>query len=177
MTPKPGDGGFGDLIDKCVTQAELRFFVSGSPVSQGSKNPFAIRRKVAGQWVYTGRVVMVESGNRKRADGSKDALNQWRDTVKLAALNARNTAGWRILDEPVTVNYMFWLPAPQKPQFQLPATSFDQDKLARAVNDALTGVLWVNDSRICDSRVRKRYAVVDHPTGVEVCLVKEPELM
>jgi Holliday junction resolvase RusA-like endonuclease len=33
----------------------------------------------------------------------------------------------------------------------------DTLKLARAVEDALSGIVWVNDSRIVDERIRKRW--------------------
>lgn len=38
-------------------------------------------------------------------------------------------------------------------------------KLARAAEDALTGILWRDDAQICDEVIRKRYG---EPARVEI---------
>jgi Holliday junction resolvase RusA-like endonuclease len=44
----------------------------------------------------------------------------------------------------------------------------DRIKLARAVEDALTGIIWVDDSQCCDGPIIKRYPIPDEKIGVFV---------
>ena len=44
----------------------------------------------------------------------------------------------------------------------------DFDNMAKAVGDALNGVLWLDDALICDVVIRKMYADGGGSAGVEV---------
>jgi Holliday junction resolvase RusA-like endonuclease len=44
----------------------------------------------------------------------------------------------------------------------------DADKLLRAIGDALTGVVWVDDSQVCDAYVSKQWDDVGGGERVEV---------
>lgn len=64
-------------------------------------------------------------------------------------------------DGPVSVVMCFNLERPKsvtEKKRLLPWTKPDVDNLAKAVLDACNGILWEDDSRICDLMLRKRYA-------------------
>lgn len=127
------------------------FFVPGIPRPQGSKR-------------YLGHGKMVEAGSKH--------LAPWRADVRAAAEQALGDDGPGALwDQPVKVQLIFWLPRPKahfgsgrnankvKPSApRWPAGRPDLDKLARAVLDAITGVVIADDSTVVDLCLRKRYA-------------------
>lgn len=122
----------------------IKFFVAGTPAPQGSK------RHVGG-----GR--MIESSK---------TLKPWRDAVRRAAAEHAPEAP---LDEALRVSMDFYLPKPRRTKFgKHPAGKPDADKLARAVNDALTDSgLIADDSRIVALHARKHWAVDQEP-GVTI---------
>jgi Holliday junction resolvase RusA-like endonuclease len=88
----------------------------------------------------------------------------WRQTIALAAVNER-PEGFKLLDEAISVTAHFYFPKPKKPRSEYPIGPPDTDKLARAVGDALKGILWVDDSRIVSLEAHKFYG---DPARVEV---------
>lgn len=148
----------------------ITFTVRGLPAPQGSKRAF--RNK------HSGRIQQVESSKR---------VAPWRSDVRDAAMAAldnevlggRPNPGYA-LTGPVAVELAFRWPRPKghygtgrnagvlKPAAPVwPATLPDLDKLARAVLDALTGIVWVDDAQVVDLGLRKRYADGEGP-GVTV---------
>jgi crossover junction endodeoxyribonuclease RusA len=116
--------------------SELTIEVFGDPASQGSHS------------VIHGRIVQVNSAKHKR----------WRNAVAFAALDLV-TDGWKLLDEPLELSVIFYLPRPKTVQDrEYPAVMPDVDKLLRAVFDSLSGVVYVDDSRIITVSAQKRYA-------------------
>jgi crossover junction endodeoxyribonuclease RusA len=116
--------------------SELTIEVFGDPASQGSHS------------VIHGRIVQVNSAKHKR----------WRNAVAFAALDLI-TEGWELLDEPLELSVIFYLPRPKTVQDrEYPAVMPDVDKLLRAVFDSLSGVVYVDDSRIITVSAQKRYA-------------------
>jgi Holliday junction resolvase RusA-like endonuclease len=96
-------------------------------------------------------------------------LKGWRQLVAQEvsrALNGRAASSqWpagQLLDGPIRIVAAFYLPRPKslrgKPKAHL--TRPDVDKLARAVGDALIGVLWRDDSQVVQLKVTKEYAGV-----------------
>lgn len=75
-----------------------------------------------------------------------------------------------LLREPLYVQFVFTMPRP-KGHFgtgrnagrvkdsapEWPAVKPDVLKLARAAEDALTGIVWVDDALICEELIKKRY--------------------
>jgi len=116
---------------------ELTIDVSGEPASQGSHS------------VIHGRIVQVNSAKHKR----------WRNAVAFAALELV-TDGWELLDEPLELSVIFYLPRPKTATREFPAVMPDVDKLLRAVFDSLSGVIYVDDSRVVRVSAQKVYA--DH---------------
>jgi len=140
---------------------QLRFFVAGVPVAQGSMSAFTPRG-----WT---RPLITDQKNK--------TLKPWRKAIALEALSARNAAGWPVLNEPVELALTFYLPRPKKPMFAMPGCKPDVDKLVRGCADALTGVIYRDDSRVCKLTAAKRYADHLHFVGVEVCVTREPSLL
>jgi crossover junction endodeoxyribonuclease RusA len=114
---------------------ELTIDVSGEPASQGSHS------------VIHGRIVQVNSAKHKR----------WRNAVAFAALDLI-TDGWELLDEPLELSVIFYLPRPKTATREFPAVMPDVDKLLRAVFDSLSGVIYLDDSRIIRATAQKLYA-------------------
>lgn len=138
----------------------LSFFVPGLPVPQGSKRAFIVRPK----------------GGRPRpvlAESAKD-LKPWRAQVALAAKAAvdRNGGGW-FTKQPlfVRLKFLFLRPASLPKKKVHHVVRPDVDKLARAVLDALKGVVYGDDGQIGELHVRKAYtsgAICGPGVGVEV---------
>lgn len=135
--------------------SEIKFSVPGVAKPAGSKRGFAIRRGGS----YTGRVAVVDA-----CAGSKD----WKADVRAAALAAvEKIPGFKLLTGPVYVMFSFYLPRPKahtKPNGELRDRSPtwhtkrpDLLKLARGVEDALTGVVWADDSQIASESLYKLY--------------------
>lgn len=133
-------------------------YVDGIPAPQGSKR-------------HVGHGVLLESSK---------TLPAWRRHVKTTLAEAMDGPPF---DAPVLVSLTFLMPRPAahhrggrrgnvlRPDApKLPTTRPDLDKLIRAVLDAATGVVWVDDSRVVDISARKRYvdaAAVQQP-GVQI---------
>lgn len=142
----------------------ITFTVFGKAETAGSKRAFALRKK--GGEVVTrpgGAPVVVVT------DDNPDS-KAWKQEVGKAALLARAEQPGhlsRLLDGPLAVTFYFYRPRPKghyKGSGELskagkespyPTSKPDVLKLARAVEDALTGVLWRDDAQIVDERLRK----------------------
>ena len=115
--------------------SELTIEVSGEPASQGSHS------------VINGRIVQVNSGKHKR----------WRNAVAFAALDLVGP-DWELLEDPVELSVIFYLPRPKTATREFPAVMPDLDKLIRSVGDSLTGTVIRDDSRIIAIHAQKLYA-------------------
>lgn len=97
----------------------------------------------------------------------------WEQLVKE---QAQTVAADGVFIGPVVLTVTFRLPRPQSlPKRYLHHTKKpDLDKLVRATNDALTGVLYTDDSQIVDLHARKCYVAIGatpsaHITVEEAC--------
>lgn len=129
----------------------IDFFVPDKPAPGGSKKGFVNPK--------TGRVIIVEDNDDKN--------KTWRACVKHFAYHAYQGP---ILDEPLCVTFEFHRvrlkghfgtgrnagilkgSAPIRPHLRP-----DTVKLTRSSEDACTGIIWVDDSRIVDHILRKRW--------------------
>jgi crossover junction endodeoxyribonuclease RusA len=134
----------------------LSFFVHGKPQSAGSKRAF----------IRGGRAVVTDDNPRAKP---------WQARVEEAALKAVD--GNKPLEGPLAVTFAF---TERRPKAHLrvagdlnktgrrnpyPAKQPDALKLARAVEDALTGIVYFDDRQIVDEHLSKRYGDLD---GVQV---------
>lgn len=103
----------------------------------------------------------------------------WQNTV---AQTAASVWTGPLLDEPLILYVTFQIPRPAghfgkrglrpgAPEF--PAVRPDLLKLTRAVEDALTGVLWRDDALIVYEMLTKRYG---EPAKLTVCVDRPPDL-
>lgn len=136
---------------------EVIFFVEGIPQPQGSKRAFHNK---------SGRIVLVEQSRK---------VYPWRDKIRGEA-----TKHWELnapTSDPVHVALRFYFKRPKKhylthglrpnaPRWHV--TRPDADKLARAVLDALTGVIYGDDSQVAELTVSKEYN--DEKPGVLICV-------
>lgn len=128
---------------------ELEVFVPGKPAAQGSK------RHVGG-----GRMI----------EQSK-AVAPWRERVAYLAMQARGSAVPLEREFPVRLVLNFVMPRPTSaPKRSTPPAirQPDLDKCIRAVGDALTGVVWVDDAQVVAINACKRLANIDEGPGCHI---------
>lgn len=129
--------------------ATVAFFVPGKPQAQGSKTK--------GRW-----------GNIREANTE---LGPWRERIALAAYAAAD--GLRFdRGTPVALGLEFVLYRPTSTPKRRPTPPAvkapDGDKLERAVNDALTHVLWEDDAQVTTVLKHKRVAELGEMPGVHI---------
>lgn len=132
----------------------VRFFVPGVPIPKGSAKAFVV-----------GKRAVVTHDNAK--------TKPWQRSI---AAEARGVAPG-LLDGAVRVELWFSMPRPKshgKPGRKSWAaehvTRPDLDKLVRTVLDALTGIVWADDSQVVEVAARKCYAddSGERPAGVYI---------
>jgi crossover junction endodeoxyribonuclease RusA len=130
----------------------LSFFVPGTPAPGGSKNAFPFKRK-------DGKI-----GVRVADAGKKNKL--WRTVVSLYAKKAMHDQSKEIFSGPIVVTLSFSLKRSRKGKGR-PWPDYRPDvlKLARAVEDALTGIVWHDDAQIVAEIISKSF---DEPSGVRI---------
>lgn len=130
---------------------EIRIFVPGLPQPGGSKRAFYIKK--------LGRAIITDANSKAKP---------WKTAVSFVAADRYRGEPTR---EAISVDFTFYLPRPKShygsgknarsikasaPEF--PCGKPDTTKLIRSTEDALTGILWVDDSQIVDQFGRKRYS-------------------
>jgi crossover junction endodeoxyribonuclease RusA len=123
----------------------IKFSVDGIPISQGSM-------KHIGQ----GRMIHAKAVE----------LATWRALVAHGA----KQAGCKPIASPISITMHFRLKRPKTVKREHPTVPPDLDKLARGVNDALTGQAYEDDSQIISLFATKRYS--DTP-GVDIQISDE----
>ncbi len=144
----------GDQVPVDATRS-LKMVVRGTPVPQGSKRAFVNKR--------TSKAVVVESAGARhrtyRGDIREEAESRW---------------PWDPTDQPMVIRIVFRFRRPQS-HFRTGKNAHllrdsapfrhtqrpDADKLLRSVLDALTGVVFVDDSQVISVAVGKEWGTVD----------------
>jgi len=132
---------------------KIEFFAPGIPRPGGSKKGFVNPK--------TGRVMIVKAGGQNEEN--------WRQAVAYAAMRAMD--GRPPLDGPVSLVVTFVMPRPKyhyhtakrlagelrqdAPGYHVKAP--DRTKLMRSTEDAMTGIVYRDDSQVCTGNVEKRY--------------------
>jgi Holliday junction resolvase RusA-like endonuclease len=166
-------------------ERSLTFRVNGVPVPQGSKVPRVIGQRVRlrnGLVAIVGaRAVMTEQSDMKGKTLARGRLSAWRARVTSAARVAWYEAYG--LNDPwscaLELAIAFELPRPpshwlrpgalKRSAPRAPTSKPDLSKLIRAVEDALTGVVYDDDARIVQyAAPRKRFALYGATGGVSV---------
>jgi len=126
----------------------IQFFVAGIPQQQGSSRAF-----------------IPKGWNRAVITSDNPKLKGWRQVVAGVAQEHRPVV---LIEGGVEISLIFHMPKPTslaKKGFTLHTKRPDLDKLIRGILDALTGVIWKDDSQVWHVEAMKRYS--DSP-GVEV---------
>ncbi len=134
----------------------IRFQVHGLPIPQGSTRV----------WMVNGKPITTSSAK---------GLGSWRRLVADVAQNYAPKAPW---DGPVGIELHFGLPKPKsapKTRRVWPDKRPDLDKLTRAVLDALTYVVFADDSQVIDIRASKDYGAPGVVVEVRR-MVDEPDM-
>lgn len=124
----------------------LQLFVPGQAAPQGSKR-------------HVGRGILIESSK---------AVAPWRTTV---AWHASQAYPGPVLDGALGVCIDFVMKRPAgapKRSTPMAVKRPDLDKLARAVLDALSGIVWRDDSLIVGLHVTKRLAEIGEQPGAHI---------
>jgi Holliday junction resolvase RusA-like endonuclease len=146
----------------------VNFFVPGIPATSGSKRAFYNKA--------TGRVSMVPDNKRQKP---------WQATVRLAASEAYKSAPFT---GPVFLSCQICFTRPKghfgtgknaakvkegAPKYH--TSKPDSLKVCRAIEDALSGVIWKDDSQITCHFIEKSYA--DKPgASILVCSLGKEDL-
>lgn len=151
--PASDRAGSGVPVIAQETQQVIRFVVEGTARPQGSKR-------------HVGNGIMIESSKH---------VASWRNWVRMKA--SQTMQGRTPLTGPLIVSIAFGFDRPKKhflsKGLRPDAPTMHQgkpdiDKLLRAVLDALTGVVFTDDSQVASIRCHKRYEITAK-TVVEVC--------
>ena len=155
----------------------IEFFVPGEAKTAGSKRAFKHKT--------TGKVIVTHDNPKTKT---------WMDSVKWFAM--KQLGSMCLITGPVSLSLVFYRERP-KGHFgtggntgtvkesapELPGTKPDSLKLGRAVEDALTGIIYKDDSQVCHHDIRKVYCCGDEKPGVKISikvieniLRKEPQL-
>jgi Holliday junction resolvase RusA-like endonuclease len=136
----------------------LEFTVLGPAQPQGSIRAFMV-------------------GGKPRLTSTNAKVKPWRNDVGWAAIAARAREGWPEGDQQrdavhVSANFYFAKPKSAKKRADVTVKP-DVDKLARALLDAMTGILFADDSQVVSLHVRKFY---DTPERTEVAVLRKASL-
>lgn len=120
---------------------------------------------VPGEPVAKGRAKFSRQGGFVRAYTPKETV-RYENLVRLAAQEAM--AGVEPIDGPVLLTVAIYLPIPQswsKKKQEKARTGLvgatkkpDADNILKALKDGMNGVVYVDDARITDITLQKRYA-------------------
>lgn len=135
----------------------ITFFVPGTPAPGGSKRYVGHSKK--------GRAILIDMGGKR--------TKTWRAVVaQVAALHFKQP-----LSGLIRLDVCFWMPRPKKHFNRLGLREDapthhgirpDATKLLRSTEDALTGIAWVDDARIVQQSVVKRYVHEDGESGAQI---------
>lgn len=149
----------------------IRFEALGVPQPGGSKSAFPLRRS-------DGSPVLRPNGSQAvRVVDANPKVKSWRVVVVAAALEIHRGP---LLEGPLSIRVLFRFPRPKghfgkrgllpsAPPY--PAVKPDVLKLTRALEDALTGILWRDDAQVVDEWMAKVYG---EPAGAVVLVAPAP---
>lgn len=140
-------------------------FVAGSPQPAGSKRAVPVWNRGTNTYARAanGRPIIAVMDDAKHSRG-------WKDRIHALAKHAWGTQP--LLDENLVLSLVFVMPRPQShygtrrgerylrddaPRFHRGKP--DTTKLVRACEDALNGVVWIDDSRVVEQHARKVYGL------------------
>lgn len=147
LVPQPED-----VLDDPAFEANVvRLVVFGKPEPGGSKKAVSIPGRKFSQVIDA----------NPRADG-------WKKTVAKVAMV--EMVGRDMLEGALGVRMEFALERPASVKRERPTVKPDVLKLSRPVEDALTGIVWIDDAQITYEVLTKRYALADEKPHVSLAV-------
>ena len=146
-----------------IETKQIHFVVFGVPQTAGSKRVIPIKNRKTGDWVMrpNGTTLTVTTDDNPKS-------KNWRSLVAAEAIKAYSGP---TLTGPLHVQFAFYMPRPaghyrtgaksnelRRSAPKYPITRPDALKMARAAEDALTNVIWRDDSQIVSEILLKLYA-------------------
>jgi Holliday junction resolvase RusA-like endonuclease len=141
----------------------IEFFVAGIAKPAGSKRGFFAKK--------LGRVIITDANKN-----SKD----WKTDVKIAAQSAYDGP---LITEPISVTFQFFMPRPaghygtgkNESKLRASAPAFPKSKpdvlkLARGVEDALSGIIYKDDAQIVVEHLYKSFTSEGCKPGVKITI-------
>jgi Holliday junction resolvase RusA-like endonuclease len=147
-----------------LTAQSIKFTVHGDPATAGSKAAFVYKDK-----------------RGKHRAAMAPASKKTKPWMQQVAQTARSEYDGPVLTEPVSYRMVFYFQRPKShfgtgrnagklkdsaPNFHTKKP--DAFKLARAVEDALTGIIWRDDSQCCEIYVEKKYTMQNSRVDIEI---------
>lgn len=118
----------------------IQLTIYGTPIPQGSLRAF--------KHAKTGAVITTSDNVKTKP---------WKQQVSLMAISEMRG---EMIEGPVTLRLSFFLPKPKSVKRAHPTVKPDIDKLARAVLDALTGIVYRDDAQVTSVLAQKFYGDV-----------------
>lgn len=149
----------------------IEFEVVGIAQPQGSSKSFGFHLKD-----HAGTPIIGRTGEpliRTITTSDNPNLKAWRNLVASAAQRAIAAIdSFTLFTGAVALDVVFNLPRPQSLPKKVTAhlKKPDASKLLRSTEDALSGVLWRDDSQLTEIRVRKRYAEPNQPARAVIAV-------
>ena len=143
MPPKPAP--------QTITPMHLAFTVPGEAVPQGSMRAF-----------------MPKGWTRPILTNDNPRTKPWRAMVAAAAIDAQYSQGtWpHLSDRAIRIDIACYFVRPASvSERKRPSHTVkpDASKLLRAIEDALTKILWADDAQVIAATIHKTYAPADEP--------------
>ena len=140
----------------------LSFHVPGIPAPGGSKRFVGFGKK-------TGRAILIDDAGERNKN--------WRTSVAQCGNQARGTEP--MFEGPLQVRMVFCMPRPKghfgakglKPSAPIaPTTKPDVLKLARSTEDALTGIVWLDDAQTVILNLEKSFVSSGEASGCDITI-------
>ena len=155
--------------------SSFRFFVPGTPGTAGSKRGMPIYRGKAGAKQWTGKTVVIPANTKGQ--------RLWMSDVKIIALQRFHGP---LITGALSLEITFWMPRPKshygtgknadklKPSAPVyHCQDPDGTKMVRAIEDAMTGVIYRDDNQIVSCRWRKYWVDRNSMPGAEIIISHE----
>jgi Holliday junction resolvase RusA-like endonuclease len=130
------------------------------------------------------RALMLKGMKFPIVTDSNRSAKSWQQLVAQGASQALQQlppADRTLLTDGVRLTVAFYLPRPKKYSKRgvdvMHLTAPDIDKLLRSIGDALTKVVWQDDSQVVELVAVKRYAAVGEPPRVDICIEPSRHVM
>jgi len=153
----------------------IEFTVIGVAQQKGSAKafPFFAKNHHTGERIVNPKTGEYVLGATVTSDNPN--LKEWQHSVAEGARRALAQLPEHeqtVLTGPVALDVLFDLPRPQSLPKKVTAhvKKPDLDKLARGVKDALSKILWRDDSQVTELRARKRYAEANQPASCRIAV-------